>query len=113
MKRASSAQYFPVTSVELIQPPGSTPALFNLSLSTSSLSLLNAILHGGSSGKRIATITLVVRSRGHGRGSITTQVIDTFREGFVTSFDESLSGSFTGQVALRAGGSTKSAASGH
>ena len=107
------AQYFPVTSVELIQPPGSTPALFNLSLSTSSLSLLNAILHGGSSGKRIATITLVVRSHGHGRGSITTQVIDTFREGFVTSFDESLSGSFTGQVALRAGGSTESAASGH
>jgi cellulose synthase/poly-beta-1,6-N-acetylglucosamine synthase-like glycosyltransferase len=107
------AQYFSVTSVELIQPPGSTPALFNLSLDTSSLALLDAILHAGSSGRRIAALTLVVRNRGHGSGSATTLVTDTFREGFVTSFDESLSGSFTGQVALRAGGSTEAAASGH
>lgn len=96
-KRAS---YVPVTSVELADPPSSpsSPRRFSLSFETSSLALLDEVLSDGRPGQQIPVLTLHVRESSS--GGVANDMTDTFRKARVTSLNESLSGSPTGQVTL-------------
>ncbi len=107
------AHYFPVSSVDLGQATPSGHALFSLSLDISSRSLLEAVLRAGGSGRKIAALTLLFPPRGAGGRSATTPVTETFYGAVVTSFDENLSGAFTGQVTLSAAGSAARPGSHH
>ena len=59
---SSHASYYPVTYVDLAQPPTSRSAtVFSLSFSISSPALLGAMFRDDSEGRPISTLTLVVR----------------------------------------------------
>ncbi len=102
---AKPSRLYRVSAVKLVQLAAASPrsrARFSLSLDTSSLVLLEGILHEGSSGRAIPVLTLAVHGSGSGSQSVTMR--DTFYGATVTSFDETLSGSFSGQVTLSAAG---------
>jgi cellulose synthase/poly-beta-1,6-N-acetylglucosamine synthase-like glycosyltransferase len=102
---AKPSRLYRVSAVKLVQLAATSPrsrARFSLSLDTSSLVLLEGILHEGSSGRAIPVLTLAVH--GSGSGSQSVAMRDTFYGATVTSFDETLSGSFSGQVTLSAAG---------
>jgi hypothetical protein len=91
---------YPVSSVELYQPVSSStrsPAGFEMSFETSSLTLLDLVLREGTPGRGIPALTLVVRSSGRNARLITTE---TLYKAVVASFDENLSGSVAGEVVL-------------
>jgi cellulose synthase/poly-beta-1,6-N-acetylglucosamine synthase-like glycosyltransferase len=94
--------YYPLTTVHL--STGRKDGL-KLSFGTSSLVLLNDILHAAASGGQVQDVSVAFRAPGL-NGKLTTESVDTFRSASVTSFKEQLSGSAAGTVALTLGTAT-------
>jgi hypothetical protein len=100
---SKQAPYYPVSSVSLSKPVSSSrtsPVALSLSFETSTLALLDEVIRDDSSGTGISALTLVIRKPGRAGGSGTTEVTDMFYKDFVSSFEESLSGSPAGNVTL-------------
>jgi hypothetical protein len=99
--------YYPITSAHLAElaapPPGAVPAssraLVGLSFDTSSPRLLGEVLRAGAAGGRVTHVSLAVRAPGRD-GRPTTELVETFTTGQLTSFTEHLSGTATGSVSL-------------
>ncbi len=94
--------YYPLTTVHL--STGRKDGL-KLSFGTSSLVLLNDILHAAAGGGQVEDVSVAFRAPGL-NGKLTTESVDTFRSASVTSFKEQLSGSAAGTVALTLGTAT-------
>jgi hypothetical protein len=101
---AAQAQgiYYPLTTVHL--STGGKDGL-KLSFGTSSLVLLNDILHAAASGGQVKDVGVAFRAPGL-NGKLTTESVDTFRSASVTSFKEQLVGRAAGTVALTLGTAT-------
>lgn len=97
---ATGAQdrYYPITSVRLSTAQGKSARL-RLSFSTSSLVLLNGILHAAAGGGKVSHLSLAFRASGV-NGRLTTESVNTFGSASVTAFKEQLSGTPSGNVSL-------------
>jgi hypothetical protein len=94
--------YYPVTPVRLADLAASAPggaAHVGFSFDTSSLVLLGAVLAAAGDSGRISRVSLAFRAPGPDDRP-TTELVDTFAAGTVTSVAENLSGTPAGRVAL-------------
>ena len=98
--------YYPVTSAHLVTlaaPPSgaatSSPGRVGLSFSTTSPWLLGEVLRAGAAGGRVTHVSLALRTPGRD-GRPTTELVETFTTGQITSFTEHLSGTSTGSASL-------------
>jgi len=89
-----------VTAVEISEAAAHAP--LSLSFTTSSLPLLDAIVHGQGSAAGISSVELYIRAGGGNRAS-GTALTETFSGMSVGSFAENLSGSVVGTATLLAG----------
>jgi hypothetical protein len=94
----AAGSYYPVTAVHLSSGPAE--AGLKLSFDTSSLVLLNDILHAAAKGGQVPHVTLAFRALGLG-GRLTTESVSSFPSASVTAFSEQLSGAARGTVSLR------------
>jgi hypothetical protein len=94
--------YYPISSARPANLAPSSPggaARIKLSFDTSSPGLLGEVLRAGAAGGRISSVSLALRTPGRD-GRPTTELVDTFTTGQLTSFTEHLSGTPTGSVSL-------------
>jgi cellulose synthase/poly-beta-1,6-N-acetylglucosamine synthase-like glycosyltransferase len=89
--------YYAITSVHL--STGSARAGLRLRFDTSSLPLLGQVLRAATGGGRISHVSLTFRAPGLG-GRLTTESVESFGTGAVTSYRERLSGQPTGTISI-------------
>jgi cellulose synthase/poly-beta-1,6-N-acetylglucosamine synthase-like glycosyltransferase len=89
--------YYAITSVHLSTGPAR--AGLRLRFDTSSLVLLGEILRASAAGGQISHVSVAFRAPGLG-GRLTTESVQTFGTGAITSYREQLSGRLTGTVSV-------------
>jgi cellulose synthase/poly-beta-1,6-N-acetylglucosamine synthase-like glycosyltransferase len=94
--------YAAITAVHLSNLVAASPAApphVELSFDTSSIALLDAVLRAAATGGGLSSVSLALRSPGW-NGQSTTELVDTFASGAVTSFTAHLAGVPTGSVSV-------------
>jgi cellulose synthase/poly-beta-1,6-N-acetylglucosamine synthase-like glycosyltransferase len=94
--------YYPISSPRPSNLGPSSPggaARVGLSFDTTSPGLLGEVLRAGAAGGRMSSVSLALRTPAT-NGRPTTELVETFTTGQLTSFTEHLSGTPTGSVSL-------------